>query len=78
MPLSSATAADRARVFLAWLFMSPLALGLDGYAFGFAASCLGQLLSLLLVVFVWRRQHLEPQRFWCAPLTGHPAPGGRD
>ena len=48
--------------------MSPLDRGLDGYAFGFAASCLGQLLSLLLVVFVWRRQHLEPQRFWCAPL----------
>ena len=53
-----------ARVFLAYLMMHPLGAGLNGYAFGFAVSCVGQLLSLLLVVFVWRKQHIEPQRWW--------------
>ena len=53
-----------ARVFLAYLMMHPLGAGLNGYAYGFAVSCVGQLLSLVLVVFVWRKQHLEPQRWW--------------
>jgi Na+-driven multidrug efflux pump len=53
-----------ARVALAWAIMHPMNAGLNGYAYGFAASCVGQLISLILVVFVWRKQHLEPQRWW--------------
>eukprot|EP01048_Picozoa_sp_COSAG05_P025446 COSAG05_NODE_6473_length_951_cov_1.550469_1_plen_253_part_01 len=37
---------------------------LNGYAHGFAVACVGQLLSIILVVFLWKKQHLQPEKFW--------------
>lgn len=37
---------------------------LDGYAYGFAVACVGQLLSIIVIVFLWKKQHLEPEQVW--------------
>lgn len=69
-----------ARLVLAYLCMHPLHLGLNGYAYGFAGACFGQLVTLVLVVFVWRKQHLEPQKWWFGvgcQAAANPAMNGR-
>ena len=42
---------------------------LDGYAYGMAVSAGGQLLTMLIVIFAWKKLHLRPVRLWhgCSP-----------
>jgi Na+-driven multidrug efflux pump len=60
-----------ARVAFGWAFMFPLCDPapeeegcLDGYAYGMAVSAGGQLLTMLIVIFAWKKLHLRPVRLW--------------
>ena len=59
-----------ARLPIGWYFMFNDAVCddpngcLNGYAYGFAVASVGQLLSIIVIVFMWKKQHLQPEQFW--------------
>ena len=46
---------------IAWLFMDPMGLGLNGYAYGTAIAYVGQMVTLYLYMFKYQKVH---KKYW--------------
>ena len=49
---------------LAWILMFHFDMGLNGYAHAYTVATVGQCITMYLVIGVWKKQHLQPEKWW--------------